>query len=457
MVSDPDDLFHRCHRLYVQGMRRTIRERLVRVYGEQWWDLGVWPTLSDNQRELLQVGMEREKRADLADYLDSGHFAGIVSRNHASAFKDAFPDLDSALHRFRQITYIRNEWAHVSPGGLSSSKVETATESMVSLLVALRIREGLEVDNMRKGRSGDQDAIKESAPVDDTQIPTHDNTKDPQQPTHDVAKDHQPPEEDTVEALTEAPRGLWHELRSYLAVDSFLVESEDDKSDQTQIKARVSNVAPVSEGRPDICFEDVVLRINDQSRHQKVNIGRLEPGQSIEREFTYHPKELASVVYDVEARIDAERFFRFHRSAGPPKDVVLPLLQEFTERFRDIQITEPLDDALAAVQSVDPEMSLADAAEVRQKLANARHLISDKVDGLQQLFRDFRLNKQMRLGAQCHEVWKSLQELGTRIEAVDTAIGSTDLSAVTEAVHSLEELQMVVLQVEDETRSLGAQ
>lgn len=48
--------------------------------------------------------------------------------------------------------------------------------------------------------------------------------------------------------------------------------------------------------------------------------------------------------------------------------------------------------------------------------------------------------QQSALGAQAHEVWLYFQELGSRIKAIDGAIGETDPEAVELATHELEEL-----------------
>lgn len=434
MADDPYDLFTRCHRLYVQGVRRAISERLESVFGEDWWNFGVWPALSDNQRESLRVGMEREKRPNLAAYLDSGLFPNIVKRNHAAAFVDALPDIDFALGQFRGIAHMRNEWAHVPPDRLASDKVRATIEAMTSLLISLRCREVLEVDKMTNYGPGDLQVTSEASPDAEPEL------------LGDEARNE----------LTEASLGLWRELQSYLALDSATVNAGDGGHNEILVRVRVSNVAPIGEGRPEVYFREVHLSIVSQGGHKSMGLGRLEPGQAVEREFTFHPKELASVVFEVKGDLDPDRFFRVQRTAGLPTDVVTPLLREFTERFAGIQINEPLIEALAAVRSVGPEITLSDAARVRQDLKQAQSLIAEKEASLQDLFQDFHLNKQTRIGAQSHEVWKLLREVSTRIEAVDAAIGSTDPEAAAKAIRSLEQLQLAIRQVEETTRSMGA-
>ena len=433
MEKDWYDLFTRCHRLYVQGLRRAFKNRLEAALGLNWWDLGVLPALTPSQQESLRVGMEREKRGDKADYLDSAHFMSVVKRNHAAGFADAFPDIDAALGRFRRVAYMRNEWAHVPPEGLDAEKATDAIAAMLSLLISLRCRESLEVEDMTR---------HEPEPLQPNQRDASDSALVPAGPVeNEVPHD---------------PISLWGELQSYLAVDSFVLSTEDERSSEKLVKVRVSNVAPAGEGRPDIHFREVRLSILTQGRNQSIQLGRLDPGQAVEKDFTFESRELASVVFEVEGNLDSERFFRLKQRSGLPSDVVTPLLEEFAERFAHIHMNDPLSEALALLTSVGLEMTLAEAGVVRQSLHRVRSLVADTETNLQELFHEFHLNKQTRLGAHCHEAWLLLREVGSRIEAVDAAIESTDAQAAIEAVSSLEELQLAILQIEETTRTMGA-
>lgn len=433
MASDPYDLFTRSHRLYVQGLRRAIGERLNGAFGESWWELGVWPALSESQRESLRVGMERERQPDLADYLDSGLFPSVVRRNHSIAFADAFPDVDVALGMLSRIAHTRNEWAHVPPDGLAPGKANAAVEAMTSVLASLRCREALEVNDM-----------------------IHHSSNEPRDPSDTSLKEKpEPVDEDRQDMLSDSPLALWRELQSYLSIDSTVLGAGDDGDKKTTVMVRVSNMAPVGEGRPDVCFKEVYLSIQGRRGQQSVALGQLSPGQTVEREFSFQSRELVSVVFEVKGDLDAKRFFHLQRKAGIPEDVVAPLLVEFAERFGRIGINEPVVEALKAVQSVGPDMTLAEAGQAREGLKQSQGLIAEREAGLQDLFRDFHLDKETRLGAHCHEVWKLLRDAVTRMEAVDSAIGGTNPEAAQEAVHSLEELQMAILQLEELTRSFA--
>jgi hypothetical protein len=355
----------------------------------------------------------------------------VIQRNHAAAFADVFPDIDRTLRQLRFVARIRNEWAHVPPEGLVSETTTRAIETMTGLLASLNCREALEVDDLKKRQPSEIAQAMGDAPANEAE------------PLND-------------EESIDIPTGLWHELQRYLALDFSVVDTADDSSNKTQVTVRVSNVAPVGEGRPEVQFQTVNLTVMSAGNQRSTNLGALAPGQAVEREFNFHPKQLASVAFEVTGSVDFARLFRFHRSRGLPTSVVNPLLQEFAQRFADIQIDEPLNMALDAVRSVGPEMTLADARRVRQDLEQTNLLIVEKEAALQSLFRDYHLNKQTRLGAHCHEVWQLFREVGIRIQAVDSAIGGTDPDAATQAVTSLEELKLAVLQLEETTRSMSA-
>lgn len=128
MASDGFGLFTDCHRLYVQGVRRALRERLESAHGDNWWERGVLPALTDDQRRDFDFLLSREPTTDLGTHLDTRHFARIVMRSHAAAFVDAFPGIDSVLSRFRFLASIRNEWAHIPEAGLPLPKVKSASK-----------------------------------------------------------------------------------------------------------------------------------------------------------------------------------------------------------------------------------------------------------------------------------------------------------------------------------------
>ena len=58
-TNDPYMLFTQCNVLYVQGVRRALRERLQSTFGDEWWDKGVMPVLHEEQRTALETQIKR--------------------------------------------------------------------------------------------------------------------------------------------------------------------------------------------------------------------------------------------------------------------------------------------------------------------------------------------------------------------------------------------------------------
>ena len=59
MTTDPYMLFTQCNVLYVQGVRRALRERLQSMFGDDWWDKGVMPALHTEQCAALEIQIKR--------------------------------------------------------------------------------------------------------------------------------------------------------------------------------------------------------------------------------------------------------------------------------------------------------------------------------------------------------------------------------------------------------------
>ena len=141
------------------------------------------------------------------------------------------------------------------------------------------------------------------------------------------------------------------------------------------------------------------------------------------------------------------------RNAGLPAGVVGPLLQEFAKRFDDLNILEPVKRALAAVEALSEQTTLAQARGIRDSLASIRALAEAKMTGLQSIFGEFHFSNDTALGKLCVGVLVRLRELGKHIDDVNTGIGGTDALAISEAVSRLERLEIALLQLEEEIRA----
>ncbi|MBM3939719.1 MAG: hypothetical protein FJ318_02265 [SAR202 cluster bacterium] len=99
-------------------------------------------------------------------------------------------------------------------------------------------------------------------------------------------------------------------------------------------------------------------------------------------------------------------------------------------------------------------MTIAEAADVRKQLIDLKAALDGKQAGVQSLFHEFRMHRQTPLGAHTDQVAIVLHQAKQKLDAVDEAIGSTDVHAATQAIQGLEALQLALLQLEQTTHDL---
>ena len=153
MESDGYALFTEFHRIYIQGIRHSLKERLSATYGDDWFQRGVLPAVTDTQRANINAALERVQTNDRLALLDAGHFGHIVSWNHAAVFAQTITEIDYTLRQFRFLAAMRNEWAHIPVDGLPMDRVVSAIQTMQALLVTLRCREALEIGRLMTQRN----------------------------------------------------------------------------------------------------------------------------------------------------------------------------------------------------------------------------------------------------------------------------------------------------------------
>ena len=441
MELDAYLLFTQCHKLYIQGVRQALRERLESAYEDDWWNRGVILALSDDQRRNLENMLNREPDRELAEMLDSPHFGRIITNHHTSVFSDAFPDPVATFKQFQRLTQIRNEWAHVQ--SISMSRVMAMTELMKNILASLRRREALEIDEMNKNITRQPGKL-----TDDVEV---------EEPTEVIEY----PENDYMPEQPESlPLELWRQLQSYLVLDTIVelpdAEPREDKSNEmAQVTLRISNTSPGSEGWPAVHFRSVELEVRGRRYYgNRGHVQDLAPGESFQEQFTFYPRELAAVEFHVIGNLDWNRFFDFQWKQRLPGEIVTPILSEFVERFESIQIEEPVAKALDSIGSIDSTMTLADLVSARNELHQIQPIINRKSDALNTLFKEFHLDREIALGSQCYQTMKLLGQLGSKIQSADSAIGDTDLEQIAQAVHDLEQIRLAILRIENTIKEM---
>ncbi len=443
MEQDAYEIFTRAHRVYIKGIRTGFAECLKFAYGSDWWESGVLSALGDNQRENLERDQQKVAPEDLAQLLDTAHFALIVERNHA-AFASQFTNIDYTLRLFSHLSAKRNEWAHVLDGQWTVPNIMHSVQAMREILISLRRREALEIHQMFQDSLDQRAGIPEEAlNVPEYPTPALDGEDDP------LPRDY-------------ALLGFWRTLESYLVVESVVQPATDEERDQglVRVLVRVTNTAPSSEGRPDVTFRNVRLELtgvqalNWRGReYRNAEWTNLGPGQTETTEFMASAKGLASIELHAAGHVDQERLFQVQHRNTLPKEVVTPLLEQISAQFEGVGIDQALAKIVETATRIQPEMPFAEVSALRNELGQCKLLIAQKRQALRAIFEEYDLNRESRLGSTFQEVLILLEELeAKKIDEMDTAISQTDMESIHAVARDFEQLQISVLRARDTIR-----
>jgi hypothetical protein len=324
--------FTEIYRLYVQGVRRALRERLEFTFGEAWWERGVEHALLPEQLKVLKTELERYPNLDRLGLLDAAHFGWIIEKNHNEAFSDSFPDSVRTFKDFRRLTFIRNEWAHVREISLVRSR--QASDLMKHILASLRCVEALEIDKMSQGYGlGNIDgSLAESIPESGQQDGELDSR-----------------------TLAITPLDSWRDLRSYLVLEKSVELPEDETKDPARVTVLVYNTAPDSRDLPTVEFRSVVVKAIGQRPQEFREFG---PGQTRQLEFTLPVKQLVTMEFEIAAEVDINRLCEFRSTTHLPHEVIEPLRQEFMAQLESIGIKEYIDGVLQDIGAPNANMTL---------------------------------------------------------------------------------------------------
>ena len=430
MTADGFMFFTETHKLYVQGVRRAICQRLQSAFGDEWWERGVELALRPEQRESLRSQVERRPGRDRQLLLDVSHFGWIIVNHHNEVFSDAFRDTLWAANEIRFLTNLRNEWAHVQDIPLTLAK--RAADSMKSILASLRCEEALEIERMSDHLDIQPGDMQDGHHVDDL-------TPDPPYDTSGPAA---------------GPWELWRQLRSYLVVDKSIEFFDDERRNlrRAQVAVRVHNTAPDSGDWPAVHFKSVQVNVTGGDSQ---DLGSLEPGGMAEAEFTFPAMQLVDIDIQVEYQIDGDRLWGFRQPANLPAEVIGPLQQEFVNRLEAIGVKEFVNRALEEIGVPDQSMTLADIARIRSNIQILAPGSREKREALGALADEFSLSRASTLGGRTREIVRGLVEFEENLASLDQAIGLTDLDLITQAVSNLQQIQLSVLRVEDAIRTMS--
>ena len=429
MELDAFDLFGKCHRIYVHGVRSAIRERLESHYGDQWWEQGILPSFGGPTREQIAAEAEKYDAGQRHFLLDSRHFGYIIRKNHEAAFLQSFPNSLRAFTQFRQLTTVRNDWAHIQE--ISPGRYRQAANIMQDILVALNRQEALEVERMSK------DAMADST------------TETTQEPIEEADLENAPVV--TVQPLTE-PVDNWRRLQSYLQVERAVSIEETDRGRIAKISVNLANTAPESPDWPSVVFRTITLAgagIDTKS------ISPLRPGETAEANFQVPETRLLSFELSLSAEVDGDELLKFQHHAQLPPDATAPIKKRFAADFEELGVKGFVTEAVETVARANESLSMREMAELRQS-ARAFSSRADKVlNDLNGVFRAYGIQREDTLGSRMRELNTTLTNFKKTVEEFDQAVGETDADKVQEVQESLKDAQLAVLRVEAELRSVG--
>ncbi len=452
MDLDPDLLFGKCHRIYVQAVRDEIRKRLEAHYGEEWWQKGVLTAFRDDTAEYLKNTTEKMQEDNYRSALDTRHFGYIVDKSHGVAFRDAFPDSVRAFKRFGRITKYRNDWAHVQD--MSLADVHGGIRLMQDILANLNRTEALELDKILGGIM-----VDEKSSIEDEQI-----------------QEIEPPAvvTDAISVLDE-PVESWRRLQDYLRVTQ-TVEYEDSEkgSRRSVVSVRLENVAPEGPEWPSVVFRDIQLSSGLSIRERSITKIDQETGETIRYGSgetplidVLHPGQDEELVYDlsfnnllnwqlsVSARIDGESLLLFKRSTELSANITAEVRQHFAAQFKEIGVEALVKEAMETLNRADPNTPTAEMMRLRQSASDYSERAKTAIEALDAVYRDFQLDKTKGLGVRTHELNQTLTSFSGAMEEFDKAAGGTDPDAIEVAKRQIQEAQMAVLRVESELRAIG--
>ena len=435
-------MFTECHRLYVSGVRFAVRERLQVVHGDDWWRNGVLAIVSPEQRQQLERIAKRDSPNVLESLLDTPHFGSIICST--ASFTDAFNDLSATFRKFQRLAHIRNAWAHVQMDNISLARVMQSLETMEDILASLRRREALDIERIRRAFS-EQSSISPDT-VDELFLEEDDMVGVEDFDGGYVS------DERTIE-----PLALWSHLQSYLSLDT-IIEILPESEGIAQITLRVSNNAPKGQNLPNVHFHDVVAKmIPELGRYRLDDLYgmSLAPGETVENEINVPVKLLPSIEFSLEGKLDQNSLFNFRRKLGLPSETVKPILDEFVVRFESLGIKELLQFVLASIANANATMTLQEAAQLRKTLQDFQPVIQEKISGIDQLSREFMLQRGSTLQVKCVEVNHFLGSLTLKVTSLDEAISQTDPELIAQAVSELEQSQLAITRLENTIKDMA--
>ena len=160
-------------KLYTDGMRRLIKQRMVDAFPNNWWEQGVLAAFDrhGHQYRNLQSNAAKDPDRDKIDLLDPGHFEKVITHHFNRAFKEVFHDFKKTQSWLLQAEVTRNtDTAHSRSGDMLTDDVAYGLYAMLQILRAGELPQAEDVEAIYRSVQGiSQDTTDaESSPASDS-------------------------------------------------------------------------------------------------------------------------------------------------------------------------------------------------------------------------------------------------------------------------------------------------
>ncbi len=430
MERDAFDLFGKTYRIYVQGVRNAIRERLETQYGGQWWEQGVLASFHGQYLDEMSAAAEGIDDATArANLLDNRHFGYIIRKHHQQLFAQAFPDSLRAFSLFRKVTTVRNDWAHVRD--VSFGRYRQSTIIMRDVLANLGRQEATQITNV-----GGENVVDSTTELPQELIEESD--------IREGVRNSSP-------VLTE-PVDNWRRLQEYLRVDQQVEIARAEANQTAVISFAITNTAPDSPDWPSVVFKNIFVQ-GKTGRTEPIE--KLRPGEAQVVSLQVPEERLLTFDVVLSAEVDGEELLQFRHRQELQSDVARGIRERFTADFQEIRIEEFVTRAVETVDVVDKDLNLGELQKVRQALGDHVGEVDRQVNALSGLFEKYRMRRGEALPDKVRELREKLLAFKEAVQDVDAAIGATNLDKLEEVKTSLADAQLAVVRVESEIRSIG--
>lgn len=144
-------------KLYTDGMRRLIKQRLVEAFPNDWWEQGVLASFDRNSQQYrnLRSNASKDPGRDKIDLLDPGHFEKVICHHFGKTFKEVFHDYKKTQSWLLQAEVTRNnDTAHSRSGDMMADDAAYGLYAMLQILRAAGLQEAEDVEAIYRNVQG---------------------------------------------------------------------------------------------------------------------------------------------------------------------------------------------------------------------------------------------------------------------------------------------------------------